>query len=75
MNWQPEQHGLNELLNLLQDAIHPNNRGQLLVQEVIELGYSPELVIQSIQSYVEISFIQCNPRIQLLPHPYPSSDE
>ncbi|KAL7309113.1 hypothetical protein PS15m_011232 [Mucor circinelloides] len=33
MNWQPEQHGLNELLNLLQDAIHPNNRGQLLVQE------------------------------------------
>lgn len=75
MNWQPEQHGLNELLNLLQDAIHPNNRGQLLVQEVIELGYSPELIIESIQSYVEISFIQCNPRIQLLSHPYPSSDE
>lgn len=38
MNWQPEQHGLNELLNLLQDAIHPNNRGQLLVQEVNDAG-------------------------------------
>ncbi|CEP10171.1 hypothetical protein [Parasitella parasitica] len=33
MNWQPEQHELKGLLILLQDAIHPDNRGQLLVQE------------------------------------------
>lgn len=34
MAWQPEPQGLNELLNLLQDAIRPNNRDQPLVQQV-----------------------------------------
>jgi hypothetical protein len=34
MAWQPEPQGLNELLNLLRDAIRPNNRDQILVQEV-----------------------------------------
>lgn len=37
MEWQPEPQGLNELLNLLRDAIRPNNRDQALVHEVISL--------------------------------------
>lgn len=37
MEWQPEPQGLNELLNLLRDAITPNNRDQALVQEVRSL--------------------------------------
>lgn len=35
MEWQPEPQGLNELLNLLRDAIAPNNRDQALVHKVI----------------------------------------
>lgn len=34
MEWQPETQGLNELLNLLQDAIHPSNCDRELVQNV-----------------------------------------
>lgn len=37
MTWQPEPRGLFQLLSLLRDAIRPNNRDQVLVQQVIHI--------------------------------------
>ncbi|KAG2233484.1 hypothetical protein INT48_003190 [Thamnidium elegans] len=37
MSWQPEPRGLNQLLSLLRDAISPNNRDRVLVQQSLAL--------------------------------------
>ncbi|KAI9359856.1 armadillo-type protein [Pilaira anomala] len=37
MTWQPEPRGLFQLLSLLRDAIRPNNRDQVLVQQRLSL--------------------------------------
>jgi hypothetical protein len=60
MEWKPETRGLNELLNLLQDAIHPSNRDRQLVQTVKMKNY----IFSYIYIYILCIFILNNINIE-----------